>query len=155
MAKKRWPHYWSVARENHRSLVEFLHNGPAECGVFVLWLMLTRTNSWKKIVKFPVIWDILRLMWQVHHKTRIIPGKLRQFNGCWCHGFCLLNRLFTGPNQRKHHSSASLAFVMGIHRWHRPFDGVIIWWQHRADPYIFGSELWYNRAHRGHNTREC
>ena len=29
---------------------------------------------------------------------------------------CLLNRLFR-PDQRKHQSSASLAFVRGIHRW--------------------------------------
>ena len=30
---------------------------------------------------------------------------------------CLLNRLLTGADQRKHQSSASLAFVRGIHRW--------------------------------------
>ena len=29
----------------------------------------------------------------------------------------LLNGLFTGPDQRKHQSPASLAFVRGIHRW--------------------------------------
>ena len=52
---------------------------------------------------------------------------------------CLLNNLFSGADQRKHQSSASLTFVRGIHRWsvnspHKgpvtrkmfPFDDVII-----------------------------
>ena len=52
---------------------------------------------------------------------------------------CLLNRLYSGADQRKHQSSASLAFARGIHRWpvnspHKgpvprkmfPFDDVII-----------------------------
>ena len=30
---------------------------------------------------------------------------------------CLLNRLDSGADQRKHQSSTSLAFVQGIHRW--------------------------------------
>ena len=53
---------------------------------------------------------------------------------------CLLNRL-SGAEQRKHQSSASLAFVQGIHRWlvnsppkwpvtrkMFPFDDIIMFW---------------------------
>ena len=53
----------------------------------------------------------------------------------------------SGADQRKHQSSASLAFVMGIHRWpanstHKrpvtrimfPFDDVIMWWWMMALP---------------------
>ena len=52
---------------------------------------------------------------------------------------CLLNRVYSGADQRKHQSSASLAFARGIHRWpvnssHKwplarkmfPFDDVIM-----------------------------
>ena len=53
--------------------------------------------------------------------------------------------LYSGADQRKHQSSASLAFVLGIHRWpanslHRgpvtpkmfPFDYIIIWFSLRS-----------------------
>ena len=65
-----------------------------------------------------------------------------QFHGC------LLNR-YSGADQRKHQSSASLAFVWGIHRWpvnspHKwpvtrkmfPFDDVIVKW------IFFNENLW-------------
>ena len=57
---------------------------------------------------------------------------------------CLLNHFFLRADQRKHQSSASLAFVWGIHRWpvNSPVTGefpaqmasnaenVSIWWRH-------------------------
>ena len=52
--------------------------------------------------------------------------------------YCLLNRLF-GRRSKKHHSSASLAFVRGIHRSpvNSPHKGqwlgdVSIWWRHHV-----------------------
>ena len=41
---------------------------------------------------------------------------------------CVLNR-FSGSDQRKHQSSASLAFVRGIHRWrvNSPHEGPVMW----------------------------
>ena len=33
--------------------------------------------------------------------------------------------VYCGTNQRKHQSSASLAFVSGIHRWHSPHKGPV------------------------------
>ena len=45
--------------------------------------------------------------------------------------------VYSGADQRKYQSSASLAFVRGIHRWHKgpvtrkmsPFDDVIVLWK--------------------------
>ena len=66
--------------------------------------------------------------------------------------------VYSGTNQRKHQSSASLAFVIGIHRWpvnspHKgpvtrkifPFDDVIMWTERvRRGVGVWGSCLWRN-----------
>ena len=49
--------------------------------------------------------------------------------------------VYSGADQRKHQSSASLAFVRGIHRWpvnspHKMAsnaENVSIWWRHHAN----------------------
>ena len=40
--------------------------------------------------------------------------------------------VYSGADQRKHQSPASLAFVRGIHRWQRAgtVENVCIWWRH-------------------------
>ena len=54
--------------------------------------------------------------------------------------------VYTDPDQRKHQSSASLAFVRGIHKWPVarkmfPFDDVIMLWTHISpDGLGFGSD---------------
>ena len=66
--------------------------------------------------------------------------------------------VYSGTNQRKHQSSASLAFVIGIHRWpvnypHKgpvtrkifPLDDVIMWTERvRRGVGVWGSCLWRN-----------
>ena len=50
--------------------------------------------------------------------------------------------VYSGPNQRKHQSSASLTFVRGIHQWPVNFptqrssnaENVSIWWHHHGLP---------------------
>ena len=82
---------------------------------------------------------------------------------------CLLNRLFR-RDQRKHQSSASLAFMRGIHRWpvnspHKgpltrkmfPFDDVIMHW--RRERFCLGpgispiSRTGNNGSYLKHNVR--
>ena len=56
------------------------------------------------------------------------------------------SNVYSGADQRKHQSSASLAFVRGIHRWPVIFpaqmasnaENVSIWWRHHeySDPHV-------------------
>ena len=74
------------------------------------------------IVSDPVLEIILTLQWRHNERNDVYPT------------------VCSGTYQRKHQSSASLAFVMGIHRW--PVDSltkgqspgnaesVSIWWRH-------------------------
>ena len=59
---------------------------------------------------------------------------------------CLLNRLFKGPVKIKHQSSASLAFVRGIHRWpmNSPHKGSVMWKMFLFDDVIMDG---INRKH--------
>ena len=66
----------------------------------------------------------------------------------------------SGVDQRKHQSSASLAFVRGIHRWPASnAENVSIWWRHHAPDfvelqrsrfafYVWMSETWANKRKR-------
>ena len=55
--------------------------------------------------------------------------------------------VYSGADQRKHQSSASLAFVRGINRWQRASNAeyVSIWWRHHALRQIMS----INRMRRG------
>ena len=55
---------------------------------------------------------------------------------------CLLN-LYSGADQRKHQSSASLAFLWGIHRWplNFPHKGPVMWKMFPFDDVIMFSSL--------------
>ena len=48
-----------------------------------------------------------------HYNDVIISGMASQITSL----LILYSSVYSGVDQRKHHSSASLAFVMGIHRW--------------------------------------
>ena len=56
--------------------------------------------------------------------------------------------VYSGADQRKHQSSASLAFVCGIHRWpvKSQYRGnVSIWWRHHVTigfQYIWSTSIW-------------
>ena len=75
-------------------------------------------------------------------------------NGVSNHRRLVCSTVCSGADQRKHQSSASLAFVMGIHRW--PVDSpaqrassaenVSIWWRQHVTP---GSvhALWHLETH--------
>ena len=62
----------------------------------------------------------------------------------------------SGPDQRKHQSSASLAFVEGIHRWpvNSPHKGPVTRKMFPFDDVILLCRIWYIQIHktRGHNV---
>ena len=68
-----------------------------------------------------------------HYTDVIISAKTSQITGVSmvCSAVC------SGADQRKHQSSATLAFVRGIHRWFPSqrasnAENVFIWWRHHA-----------------------
>ena len=96
-------------------------------------------------IELPVIWDIMLMWGQCNGGTKVTGGYNICYRHWWCKLQCewsKLNNLFhycdvtmgsmashitslvivystvySGADQRKHQSSASLAFVRGIHRW--------------------------------------
>ena len=60
--------------------------------------------------------------------------------------------VYSGADQRKHQSSASLAFVRGVHRWpaNSPAqmasnaENVSIWWRHHGYSHNIGHGAWYS-----------
>ena len=56
--------------------------------------------------------------------------------------------VYSGADQRKHQSSASLAFVRGIHRWpvnspHKGPENVSIWWRRHDFFIIYLCQIWW------------
>ena len=76
--------------------------------------------------------DILSLLWR--HNDRVVVSNHQPHD-------CLLT-VYSGADQRKHQSSASLAFVRGIHQWPLnsphliPVDDVIMIAQHPRSTWI-------------------
>ena len=62
--------------------------------------------------------------------SHALQWRHNECDGIWNHHCldCLLNHLFRCRKQRKHQSSASLAFVWGIHRWpvNSPYKGPVM-----------------------------
>ena len=95
-----------------------------------------------------MIWDLETLMW--HHCNKV-PVLDLGVNGGQHYGYVIMSAMasqitslttvystaLSGADQRKHHSSASLAFVRGIHRWQRASnaENVSIWWRHLGPNY--------------------
>ena len=80
-------------------------------------------------------WPIFRVTGKLHYCDVIMGVMASQINSLTI----VYSTVYSGPDQRKHQSSASLAFVRGIHRWpvnspHKwpvtrkifPFDDVIM-----------------------------
>ena len=98
---------------------------PALC-----FALLGLKQEWCKKIPYHGCW------WSVNHHSDVIMGTMAsQITSLTI----VYSTVYSGPNQRKHQSSASLAFVRGIHRWpvnssHKwpvtrkmfPFDDVIM-----------------------------
>ena len=76
-------------------------------------------------------------MMETHYNDVIMSAMASQITGV----FIVNSTVSSGADQRKHQSSASLAFVWGIHRWtvNSPHKGLVmllknvsIWWRHHA-----------------------
>ena len=61
----------------------------------------------------PPVWALLMIADQLHYSDVIMDEILSQINGLTI----VYSTVYSGADQRKHQSFASLAFVEGIHRW--------------------------------------
>ena len=105
-------------------------------------------------IKSPIHWPFVRGHWSpvnCNYKGSVMQGFPHNYNDVIMSAIAsqitsltiVYSTVYSGTNQRKHQSSASLAFVMGIHRWpvnspHKgpvarqtfPFNDVIMSWCH-------------------------
>ena len=96
----------------------------------------------------------------MHYCDIIMSTMASKITSVWV----IYSNVCSGPDQRKHQSSASLAFVRGIHRWpanspHKgtvtrgmfPFDYVIMW---IINTYLFNEHVMsFLRGHKSVGTR--
>ena len=111
MTWKRFPYYWLLQRR--------IHLYP--------WIPLTKKLTFEQTVYMPEIWVAMMLMlphssdihvWRssslpLHHFDVIMSTMTSQITSLTI----VYSTVYSGAVQRKHQSSASLAFVRGIHRW--------------------------------------
>ena len=78
------------------------------------------------------------LSYTVHYNDVIMSAMASQITSLTI----VYSTVYAGADQRKHQSSASLAFVRGIHRWPvnssqmaSNAENVSIWWRHHATPW--------------------
>ena len=81
----------------------------------------------KQTVEWPVIWDYMTFMWCHHNGALTWNSMVALWNysdvrmGTMASQITRLaivySTVYSGADQRKHQSCASLAFVWGIHRW--------------------------------------
>ena len=117
MQWKRFPRYWPSVGGIHRRPVNSHHKGPVTPVFFHVSLS-------KLLKKRAMIWDAMKLMWrhrnaQWWHPTEnvgcsyISSATASQITSLTM----VYSTVYSGAYKRKHQSSASLAFVRGIHRW--------------------------------------
>ena len=73
--------------------------------------------------------------------------------------------VYSGPHQRKHQSSASLAFVRGIHQWPvtnelpaqraSNMENVSIWWCHHVPPFVTSHEPFWIISIKFSHQQQC
>ena len=93
--------------------------------------------KWLGSMRHVILWPSLRLLFQylIHYNDVIMSAIVSQITSLTV----VYSTVYSGADKRKHHSSALLAFVRGIHRWpvnspHKgpvtrkilPFDDVIM-----------------------------
>ena len=121
MTLKHFPHCWDI------------------CAGMTTVDYLTKGQFWRK---FLMSWGIIG--WDNHHNDVIMSAMTSQITSL----AIVYSSVYSGPDQRKHQRSASLAFVRGIHWWpvnspHKgpvtrkyPFDHVIMLPGHIQHPPI-------------------
>ena len=101
----------------------YLHNGISYTGKMtsLYWI---KAQADRKMV-------LLTAVYQIFHYCDVIMDTIApQITSL----MIVYSTVYSGADQRKHQSSASLAFVWGIHRWQRASNAekVSIWWRHHA-----------------------
>ena len=92
-----------------------------------VYVAVTHTHYCKDMMKFSIVWYRVTVIgvyrspngywhcqfWQSHYSDVIMGTMASQINSL----IIVYSTFYSGVDQRKHQSSASLAFVRGIHRW--------------------------------------
>ena len=87
----------------HRKLLMVYASLP----VMIIEVMRTKNNFHIRTYSTPTCSSSIALQWRQNERDSVSNHQPHD---------CLLNRFFSDADQRKHQSSASLAFVWGIHR---------------------------------------
>ena len=82
-----------------------------------IWIFLCLNKRFGKQIETPVIWDaivlIMTSLFAKHYSDLIMGAMASQITNL----SSVYSTVYWGTDQRPHQSSASLAFVWGIHRW--------------------------------------
>ena len=140
---KHFPRYWPFVWRIHRPSVNSPHKDQWR-GALMLSLICTWINGWVNnreagdLRRHRAHSDVTVMMFAHYqtHYTDVITGTIASQITSLTIVYSIVH---SGTDQRKHQSSASLAFVLGIHRWpvespHKgpvtrkmfPFDDVIV-----------------------------
>ena len=114
----------------------------------------------KQTVEWLVSWDVLTLMWH-HYNDVIMSAMASQITSLTI----VYSSVYSGADQRKHQSSASLAFVRGIHRWpvNSPHKWPVtrkMWWRHHDNAHVtrhgttsqIGSKVYFEQFYTTNHT---
>ena len=100
------------------------------------------------------VWHHTTGAWRLHYNDVIMGAIASQITSLTFVYSIVYSTVYSDANERKHQSSASLAFVWGIHRWpvNSPHKwpvtrkNVSIWWRHYA--FVHDDvKQWGNRRH--------
>ena len=105
MARKHFYHYWPLLIRSHWPLLDFTHKRPPLCK-FDIFFGFSLNKILNKYTQLPMICNS-------HYGDVIMDAIASQITILTI----VYSTVYSDADQRKHHSSASLAFVWGIHRW--------------------------------------
>ena len=146
--RKQFPHYCPFVKGIHCSSVVSHHKRPVMWHIVLSWMM-TWINCYSnsRVVGDSRQYDVKSLQWIIRAARAVPVVRCHHYNGVIMNAMAsqitsltiVYPTVYSGADQRKHQSSASLAFVRGIHRWpvnspHKgsvtrkmfPFDDVIM-----------------------------
>ena len=122
-------------------LASYLWIGPADPQMSS-WCPAGGSPGWGSAWHHSLYWDDPATQRKTVHNSDVIMGMMAsQITSL----VIVYSTVYSGANGRKHQSSASLAFVRGIHRWPVNFPqkasnvaNVSIWWRHHV---VTGSSI--------------
>ena len=129
-----WIHLHNIHQHLFRSLTRHSY---ITCHMIWFFTMDNLINIWWYMHVFHIpcaVYPVLHVHSHFHHSDVIMGTMASHITSLTI----LYSTVYSGAYQRKHQSSASLAFVRGIHRWpvNSPHTGPVtrkIWWRHHVN----------------------